>query len=108
MAAYYACKAYVLSFSQAIAEELRGTRHRDMPLPRSHGNRLRRSREYDSYALSKRLPVANAASVARAGCSGMLRGRDLVIPGFYNNLIALGPRLSPRRLLIWISRRTIE
>jgi short-subunit dehydrogenase len=109
MAVYYACKAYVLSFSQAVAEELRDTGVTVTCLcpgatatgfaDRAHTNNTR---------LFKRLPVANAASVARAGYRGMLQGRDLVIPGFFNNLVALGPRLSPRRLLIWISRKTIE
>lgn len=99
----------MLSFSQAIAEELRGTGVTVTCLcpgatktgfaDRAHTNNTR---------LFKRLPVANAASVARAGYRGMLQGRDVVIPGLFNNLVALGPRLSPRRLLIWISRKTIE
>jgi short-subunit dehydrogenase len=52
--------------------------------------------------------VADAASVALAGYRGMMRGRDLVIPGISNNLVPLAARLSPRRLLLWISRKTVE
>ena len=81
-----------------LASDRRGTsrhrRHRDLPLPRSHGDRFRRPRACEYTRLFKRLPVANAASVARAGYLGMLQGRDLVIPGLFNNLVALGPRLS--------------
>jgi uncharacterized protein len=109
MAVYYACKAYVLSFSQAIAEELRGTGVSVTCLcpgatatgfaDRAHANTTR---------LFKRMPVADAVSVARAGYRGMLQGRDLEIPGLFNNLVALGPRLTPRRLLISISRKTNE
>jgi hypothetical protein len=55
-----------------------------------------------------KLPTAKAASVARAGYLGMMAGRDLVIPGVSNQLVALGARLSPRKLLIRMSRRSIE
>jgi len=37
-----------------------------------------------------------------------MRGRDLVIPGISNKLVPLFVRLSPRRLLLWISRKTVE
>jgi short-subunit dehydrogenase len=109
MAVYYACKAYVLSFSQAIAEELRGTGVTVTCLcPGATATGFADRAQANTTRLFKRLPVADATSVARAGYRGMLQGRDLVIPGFFNNLVALGPRLSPRRLLIWISRKTIE
>jgi hypothetical protein len=109
MAVYYACKAYVLSLSQAIAEELRGTGVTVTCLcPGATATGFADRAYANTTPLFKRLPVADAASVAHTGYRGMLRGRDLVIPGFFNNLVALGPRLSPRRLLIWISRRTIE
>jgi short-subunit dehydrogenase len=109
MAVYYACKAYVLSFSQATAEELRGTGVTVTCLcPGATATGFADRAHAGTTRLFKRLPVANAASVARAGYRGMLQGRDLVIPGLFNSLVALGPRLSPRRLLIWISRRTIE
>jgi short-subunit dehydrogenase len=109
MAVYYACKAYVLSFSQAIGEELRGTGVTVTCLcPGATATGFADRAHANTTPLFKRLPVANAASVARAGYRGMQRGRDLVIPGLFNNLVALGPRLTPRRLLIWISRKTIE
>ena len=67
-AVYYACKAYALSFSQAISEELRATGVTVTRLcpgatatgfaDRAHANTTR---------LFKRMPVADAASVARAG-----------------------------------------
>ncbi len=109
MAVYYACKAYVLSFSQAIAEELRGTGVTVTCLcPGATATGFADRAHAAATRLFKRLPVADSASVAHAGYRGMLRGRDLVIPGLFNNLVALGPRLTPRRLLIWISRKTIE
>lgn len=109
MAVYYACKAYVLSFSQAIAEELRGTGVTVTCLcPGATATGFADRANTNHTRLFKMLPVGNAASVARAGYRGMLRGRDLVIPGLFNNLVALSPRVSPRRLVISISRKTIE
>ena len=108
MAVYYACKAYVISFSQAIAEELRGTGVSVTcfcPGATATGFAAR-AHATDTFLF--KLPMADAASVASAGYRGMLRGSDLVIPGLYNKLVALGPRLAPRRLLLWISRKTVE
>jgi short-subunit dehydrogenase len=46
--------------------------------------------------------------VARAGYDAMMRGQDLEVPGLWNKLVGLAVRLTPRRLLIWFSRKTIE
>ncbi len=109
MAVYYACKAYVLSFSQAITEELRGTGVTVTCLcPGATATGFADRANANATHLFKLMPVADSPSVAHAGYRGMLQGRDLVIPGLFNNLVALGPRLTPRRLLIWISRKTIE
>ena len=109
MAVYYACKAYVLSFSQAIAEELRGSGVTVTCLcPGATATGFANRAHAAGTRLFKRLPVANAASVARAGYRGMLQGRDLVIPGLLNNLTWLASKLSPRRLLIWVSRTSNE
>jgi uncharacterized protein len=109
MAVYYACKAYVLSFSQALAEELRGTGVTVTCLAPgatatgfAEGARARRT------LLFSVLPVADASAVARAGYNAMMRGRDLEVPGLWSKLVALAARLTPRRLLIWFSRKTIE
>ena len=109
MAVYYACKAYVFSFSQAIAEELRGTGVSVTCLcPGATATGFAERAHTAKTLLFQRLPVGNAASVARAGYAGMLRGQDLVIPGLYNRLVWIGTKLSPRRLVLWMSRRTIE
>jgi short-subunit dehydrogenase len=108
MAVYYACKAYVISFSQAIAEELRGTGVSvTCVCPGATATGFAdRAHATDTFLFKR--PMADAASVARAGYRGMLRGSDMVVPGFSNKLVALGPRLVPRRLLLWISRKAIE
>lgn len=109
MAVYYACKAYVLSFSQALAEELRGTGVSVTCLaPGATATGFAERASARRTPLFSMLPVADASCVARAGYDAMMRGRDLVIPGFGNKLVALAARLTPRRLLIWFSRKTIE
>ena len=51
MAVYYATKAYVLSFSEAIANEVRNIRrHRDLLLSRRNPHRIRRPRRHARFA----------------------------------------------------------
>ncbi|HEX4014708.1 MAG TPA: SDR family oxidoreductase [Candidatus Cybelea sp.] len=109
MSVYYACKAYVLSFSAGIAEELRGTGVTVTCLaPGASATGFAQRANAQKSLLFGKLPTAKAAPVARAGYRGMMAGRDLVIPGVSNQLVALGARLSPRKLLIRMSRRSIE
>ncbi|MDE2482926.1 MAG: SDR family oxidoreductase [bacterium] len=108
MAVYYASKAYVLSFSQALAEELRGSGVTVTCLcPGATATGFVERAKMQESVLN-RLPLADAASVARAGYRGMLRGRDLVIPGISNKLVAFSPKITPRRVLLWTSRKAVE
>ncbi|MGA8796784.1 MAG: SDR family oxidoreductase [Candidatus Cybelea sp.] len=108
MAVYYAAKAYVISFSQAVAEESRGTGVTVTCLcPGATATGFAERARAKETLLFKR-HVADAASVALAGYRGMMRGRDLVIPGASNKLVPLAARLSPRRLLLWVSRKSVE
>ena len=89
MAVYYATKAYVLSFTEALAEESSAAGVRVTCLaPGPTATICRRSRRGDK--LLFRLGTADASSVARAGYRGFRRGRLLVIPGLRNKL---GPSL---------------
>jgi uncharacterized protein len=107
-AVYYAAKAYVLSFSQAIAEEARGSGVTVTCLvPGATATGFAQRAEMQHTMLFK-LPMANAASVARAGYRAMLAGKEVEIPGISNKLLALLARLTPRRILLWISRKLIE
>ena len=109
MAVYYAAKAYVLSFSQAIADELRGSGVSVTCLcPGATATGFAQRAEMSRTLLFSRLPVANAASVARAGYRAMMAGKDLVVPGFSNKLLAYSGKVSPRRVVLWISRKMVE
>lgn len=108
MAVYYASKAYVLSFSEALWEETRRsgvTVTCLCPGPTETGFQKRANVEETALFRLKR---ADAAVVAKAGFEGMLKGRRLVIPGAFNKLVALSPRVSPRALLLKVSRKAVE
>ncbi len=108
MAVYYAAKAYVLSFSQALAEELRGSGVTITVLAPGATATGFADRADVAKTLLFRLPTADAAAVAKAGYRGMMAGKDLVIPGFSNQALAFVIRFTPRRLLLWISRKLTE
>ena len=106
MAVYFSTKAYVLSFSEALAEELRGsgvTVTTLCPGPTVTGFQKRAGMERS--ALGGRMVTASAASVARAGYRGMMRGRRVVIPGWTNRVGTVLPRLFPRALATRIVAR---
>ncbi|HEX5504886.1 MAG TPA: SDR family oxidoreductase [Thermomicrobiales bacterium] len=100
MATYYASKAFVLSFSEALAEETRGTGVTVTALcpGPTHTNFHRQAAMSDSRMLRYRLAM-DAGAVARAGYRGMRRGRRVVVPGRANWLMAQAVRVAPRALL---------
>ncbi len=106
MAVYYATKAYVLSFSEAIAEELKGsgvTVTALCPGPTASGFQARAAME-DS-KLVKGKTVMDAATVARIGVAGMAAGKPVVICGFKNKAQAVMPRFLPRRMVPGMVKR---
>jgi short-subunit dehydrogenase len=106
MAVYYATKAYVVSFSEALAEELRGTGVTVTALcpgPTATGFQQR-----SGMVISKLLPVADAAAVARDGYEGFRAGKRLVIPGLLNKVGVQSLRVSPRALVTRLVRKMQE
>jgi len=105
MAVYYASKAYVISFSEAIASELKGTGITVTALcpgPTRTGFAARAGTAETN--LFQGPNVMEAAPVAEAGYRGMLRGRTIVIPGFSNQLLIQSIRISPRWAVRAITR----
>lgn len=103
MAVYYATKAYVLSFSEALHAELRrkGVRVTALcpgPVPTEFQARagLEGSRRGGLLELS-------AFEVAEAGYRGLVAGKRLVVPGRLNKLVPFLPRIFPRALVLAIS-----
>jgi hypothetical protein len=100
MAVYYATKAYVLSFSEALHAELktRGVRVCVLcpgPVPTEFAERAG-----VAGGLAPGLLTVSAERVAELGYRGLMSGRRLVVPGLANRLVTLAVRLAPRRLLL--------
>jgi short-subunit dehydrogenase len=92
---YYASKAFVFSFSVALAEELRGsgvsvTTLCPGPTETQFQGRAKMKRA------PKMLGMMSAEAVARAGYEGCMKGKGIVIPGLTNKMTsAISRRLPP-------------
>lgn len=108
MAVYYATKAFVISFSEAIAEEVREKGVVVTCLcPGVTDTQFQYRAGTDKTGLF-RLPPMDAAAVARDGYDALMTGASLRITGFRNRLIARGVRIAPRRLVVRLSRKLLE
>ncbi len=96
MAVYYATKAYVLSFSEAITEELRGTGVTVTALCPGPTRTEFQARANMGGSRLARFGLQDARPVAELGYRAMERGHAVAIPGLLNRLLALSVRLSPR------------
>ncbi len=108
MAVYYATKAFVLSFSEALANELHGTGVTVTALapPATTSGFQRRATMEDSKLVQGR--IMDARTVAAAGYRGLMAGKAVVLPGLSAKLLAFSVRLSPRGVVTRITRRMQE
>jgi short-subunit dehydrogenase len=109
MALYYATKAFVLSFSEAIANELEGTGVTVTALcpgPTATGFQARTKLEKSR--ILKHMKVMDARTVAEAGYRGLMAGKPVVIPGLLNKVLAQSVRFSPRSLVTKVARKMQE
>jgi short-subunit dehydrogenase len=98
MAVYYATKAYVLSFSQALAEELRNTGVTVTALcPGPTKTEFAAAADIESTRLFNAV-VADAAGVAQFGYEATMQGKRVAIPGMMNKIVAQSNRFAPRIL----------
>jgi len=100
MAVYYASKAYVLSFSEALTRELKGTGITVTALcPGPTDTSFATVAGLGKSLMYKILPPATPAEVAKAGYKAMMKGKAILIPGVMNKLSAMTPRFSPRSMV---------
>lgn len=102
-AVYCATKAYVLSFTEALAEEVRGSAVRVCCLAPGATDTGFASQADMAGTRLFRWGVMDAARVARAGHDGLRQGKGLVIPGTRNRILAFAVRLSPRPVVTRVS-----
>lgn len=101
MAVYYASKAYLLSWSEALAEELAGSGVSVTALcpgPTASGFQDQAAMQASKLVKGRRMPSAD--SVAALGYRALRRGRRVYIPGWMNWLLAQSVRFTPRR---WVT-----
>jgi short-subunit dehydrogenase len=108
MAAYFASKAYVLSLSEALANELQGTGVTVTALcPGPTRTKFaHRARLIDTKAF--RGSLMDAADVAQEGMVAMMKGKTVLITGFKMRLQMLPTPLVPRRWLAFFARQYHE
>jgi hypothetical protein len=100
MSVYYASKAYVLSLSEAISEELKGTGVSVTALcpgPTETGFQARADMKDSKLVKSRRL--MSVSEVVKHGVAAMENGQRVVIPGFINQVQAFMPKLLPRAIV---------
>jgi len=109
MAVYYATKAYVLSFSEALAEELRDSGVTVTALcPGPTKTDFASTARVGNSRLFTLFGVASAAGVAEFAIQAMMEGKRVAIPGIRNKLVAQAHRISPRALSAKVARLAQE
>ena len=109
MAAYYASKAYVLSFSKGVSREIDGSGVTLTVLcPPTTRTAFEERSGANRSMLYRALPVASPEAVARAGYRGMMRGARVVLPGLSTKILALTGELPPRRVALEVNRMLLK
>lgn len=100
MATYYATKAYVLSFSEALNKELKGTNVKVLTLcPGTTKTNFFNVASVDKSNLTKNLKPVSAESLAKYGYKKFLKNKVVAVHGFKNKLMVFGLRFAPRSLV---------
>ncbi|MFO7477148.1 MAG: SDR family oxidoreductase [Methyloceanibacter sp.] len=100
-ATYAATKAFVLSFNRALAYETMGTGVRVSALaPGASATAMhaKAGAEYSRYV--QLFPVMDAVDVARIGYRKFMRGKKLIVPGWFNRLSVFAQRFTPDFALV--------
>lgn len=96
MATYYASKAFVLSFSEALHQELAARDIRVTVLCPGPVATEFQARAGIKSLVGSQLLVVSAKQVAAEGYAALMRGDRLVVPGPVNRLVTMLPRILPR------------
>jgi uncharacterized protein len=103
LSVYYASKAFVYSFTYALADELAGTGVTATAL--CPGMTKTEFQERAHLAENGRWPLMSARSVAEKGYAGLMKGKRVVIPGLMNQVSSFIAKRAPARLTTLVVRR---
>lgn len=105
MATYYASKAFVLSFTEALWEEARGTGvHVSCLCPGPTESQFHGRAGTDKTRLTKAAKPMTSMAVAQRGYNGFIANRRVVVAGVSNKLLVAVTRMTPRRALLRVVR----
>ncbi len=108
MSVYFATKAFVLSFSEALNNEVRRKGISVTALcPGSTESSFQAVALGDPNLVEKR-KKASAEDVAQFGYRAMMKGKPVAIPGFKNSLMAFMIRFFPREFIVKMARQAQE
>jgi hypothetical protein len=109
MAVYYATKAYVVSFSEALHNEVKDKRVTVTALcPGATRTEFQNRAGLNASKLFSGPHVMDAATVAAGGYRAMKAGQSLTVSGTINSLMALSVRLVPRQFAASMARKFQE
>ncbi len=109
MAVYYATKAYVLSFSEALSNEVaKSGVVVSCFCPGATDTNFQKRAGMENSRLFKKIGAMKADVVARDGYRGLMAGKTVVISGTQNWLVAESVRFAPRKLVTAVSRWVAE
>ncbi len=109
MAVYCATKAYVLSFTEALSNELRDkgiTVTALCPGATETGFQVAGGMEESELFKGKKLPTA--IEVAEYGYTSMIKGKSVAIHGIMNYIMANSIRFIPRSMVLKVSRKLLD
>lgn len=109
MAVYFATKAYVLSFTEALSNELQGTGVTVTALcPGPTESNFKNVAKISNERLFSKASMATSEEVARFGVTAMMRGETIAIPGVANRIGAKFVRFFPRKAVTSLVRKMTD
>lgn len=113
MTVYYATKAFVLSYTEGLSGELKGTGVSVTALcPGPTKTGFEEKADLGNSDLFKSMPVATAESVAKKGYKAFLKGKTIIITGAMNKIsvfiIRLAPRCIVRNMVMKIQKGSLK
>ncbi|MBT7903643.1 SDR family oxidoreductase [Candidatus Woesearchaeota archaeon] len=107
MAVYYASKAYVLNFSEGIAAELENTQVQISTLcPGATKSGFQKASHSERAGVMQQ-KIMSARTVAKYAYKKFMKKKAtrIIIPGFKNKLMAIGSKLTPRKMITRIIKK---
>lgn len=109
MAVYFATKAYVLSFSEAIASELEGTGITVTALcPGPTASEFQQTAAMSDSKIASVNRMMDTETVAKIGYRSLMANKTVVVPGVRNKILTESVRFTPRNLVTKVVKRMHE